>query len=163
MERADIDRIYQWENDERIWAVSGTTEPFSREQIVQFVERHLAGGDLLRMGEVRLVIERCDRQEAVGAVDLFEYDPINRRAGVGILISDPAERGKGYASDAIRTLCRYGREVIGLHQLWCNVGAGNLPRLRLFRGAGFVEVGTKREWVWTPEGYHDEILFQKLL
>ena len=29
-----------------VWAVSGTTEPFSHEQIRQFVERQLQGGDL---------------------------------------------------------------------------------------------------------------------
>ena len=50
-----------------------------------------------------------------------------------------------------------------MHQLWCNVGADNAASLGLFRKLGFREVGTKRDWLWTPDGYRDEILFQKIL
>ena len=50
-----------------------------------------------------------------------------------------------------------------MHQLWCNVGADNAASLGLFPQTGIPEVGTKRDWLWTPDGYRDEILFQKLL
>ena len=72
-------------------------------------------------------------------------------------------RGKGYASDAVETACRYAREVLNLHQLWCNVGSDNAPSRRLFAKAGFAEVGVKRDWLWRPGGYGDEILLQKIL
>ena len=63
----------------------------------------------------------------------------------------------------METACRYAREVLNLHQLWCNVGADNEASLRLFRSAGFAEVGVKRDWLWRPDGYGDEILLQKIL
>ena len=31
--------MYRWENDPEVWAVSGTTAPFSRHMLVQFVEQ----------------------------------------------------------------------------------------------------------------------------
>ena len=57
----------------------------------------------------------------------------------------------------------YCRSTLGLHQLWCNVGADNTASLRLFRSAGFAEVGIKREWQRTPDGYADELLMQRIL
>lgn len=99
----------------------------------------------------------------VGALDLYEFDPQHRRAGVGILVHDPAQRGKGYAADALAVACEYAREVLGLHQLWCSVGAENAASLSLFRHAGFSEIGIKRDWLWTADGFQDEVLMQKIL
>ena len=163
VEPADAELLYAWENDPAVWAVSGTTEPFSREQIERFIERQLEGGDLLRTGQLRLMIEVSERSRTIGTLDLFEYDPLHGRAGLGILIYDAEQRGRGYAADAVETLCRYAREGWRMHQLWCNVGADNAASLGLFRKLGFREVGTKRDWLWTPDGYRDEVLFQKLL
>ena len=177
VEPADIDPMYCWENDSAVWRVSGTTAPFSRHALERFVEEQRF--DIFQTRQQRLIIETHDRipdgrehrgdgsasneSRAVGAFDLFEFDPLNRRAGIGILIHPADARRKGYATDALATGCRYAREVLGLHQLWCNVGATNTASLALFRNAGFVEVGIKRDWLWTPDGYTDEILFQKIL
>ena len=144
LEPGDIDLMYAWENDTAVWSVSGTLAPFSRHTLERFIQEQQF--DIFQT-----------RQH------FFELDPINRRAGIGILIHDDALRGKGYASDAVETACRYAREVLNLHQLWCNVGSDNAPSRRLFAKAGFAEVGIKRDWLWRPGGYGDEILLQKIL
>ena len=143
VEPGDVDLMYEWENDCDIWPVSGTTEPFSRHQLERFIETLLSS-------------------KPVGAIDLFEYDPIHRRAGIGILIYEQSDRGRGYASDAVETLCRYAHDTLRAHQLWCNVGADNEASLRLFRSAGFTQIGVKRDWLWRPDGYHDEVMLQKI-
>lgn len=163
VEPADAGLLYTWENDPAVWAVSGTTEPFSREQIERFIERQLEGGDLLRTGQLRLMIDTLENSRTIGTLDLFEYDPLHGRAGLGILIYDRDDRGQGYAADAVETLCRYAREGLRMHQVWCNVGADNEASLGLFRKLGFREVGTKHDWLWTPGGYRDEVLLQKIL
>ncbi|MFR0772724.1 MAG: GNAT family N-acetyltransferase [Alistipes finegoldii] len=160
LEPGDIDLMYAWENDTAVWSVSGTLAPFSRHTLERFIQEQQF--DIFQTRQQRLVIETLGGIP-VGALDFFELDPINRRAGIGILIHDDALRGKGYASDAVETACRYAREVLNLHQLWCNVGADNEASLRLFRSAGFAEVGVKRDWLWRPDGYGDEILLQKIL
>ena len=160
LEPGDIDLMYAWENDTAVWSVSGTLTPFSRHTLERFIQEQQF--DIFQTRQQRLVIETLGGIP-VGALDFFELDPINRRAGIGILIHDDALRGKGYASDAVETACRYAREVLNLHQLWCNVGADNEASLRLFRSAGFTEIGVKRDWLWRPDGYGDEILLQKIL
>ena len=160
LEPGDIDLMYAWENDTAVWSVSGTLAPFSRHTLERFIQEQQF--DIFQTRQQRLVIETLGGIP-VGALDFFELDPINRRAGIGILIHDDALRGKGYASDAVETACRYAREVLNLHQLWCNVGSDNAPSRRLFAKAGLAEIGVKRDWLWRPDGYGDEILLQKIL
>ncbi len=160
LESGDAEAMYAWENDTAVWPVSGTLAPFSRHQIEQFIAEQ--SFDIFQTRQQRLIIETL-AGDSVGAVDLFEVDPLHRRAGIGILIYGAANRRCGYASDALATLCRYAREVLGLHQLWCNVGAENEASRRLFLRAGFTEIGRKRDWQWQFDGWHDELMMQRIL
>ena len=164
VEPRDIDPMFAWENDPAVWTVSGTTAPCSREQLRRFVERQRY--DLWQTRQQRLMIEPAGAErdaEPVGAVDLFDFDPQHLRAGVGILVYDAAVRRRGYASEALELLCGYAREVFGMHQLWCETVADNAAGLALFRRAGFVSCGVRRDWLRTPEGYRDVVTMQRLL
>ena len=165
LEPEDLDEMYRWENDTLLWRVSGTTAPFSRHTLMRLIDEQRF--DIYATRQQRLVVEATDnaddtRPQTAGAVDLFEFDPQNLRAGVGIVIA-PELRHRGYGLDALRTLERYCRETLHLHQLWCEVGADNTASLRLFAAAGYEECGCRRDWVLTPDGWRDAILFQKLL
>ncbi len=160
VEPEDIELMYRWENDCEVWEVSGTLTPFSHHTLQRFIEEQQF--DLWQTRQQRLVIETHEGV-AVGLVDLFALDPLHRRAGIGILIAEEEDRRRGYARDAIETLCRYGREMLGLHQLWCNVGSRNIASRALFFGCGFEEVGTMREWLWHPDGWEDQLMLQRIL
>ena len=41
--------------------------------------------------------------------------------------------------------------------------ADNETSIKLFKKAGFVEIGIKKDWLKTVKGWKDEILFQKML
>lgn len=159
LEAEDVDLLYVWKNDPAVWGVSGTLAPFSRHTLRRFLDEQRF--DLYAARQLRLVVETLDGR-AVGLVDLFEFEPVDLRAGIGILIHGAGDRGRGFASDALDVLCRYARQVLGLHQLWCSVAPDNAASLTLFRRAGFVECGRKREWRRTPDGWADELLLQKI-
>lgn len=162
LEPQDIDVMYGWENDTDLWRVSGTMAPFSRHSLMRFIEEQQY--DIYASRQQRFVIEADVDGEAraVGAIDLFDFDPQNLRAGVGIVIS--AEyRQTGYAKDALCTLATYVKDVLHMHQLWCSIGADNDASIRLFQSIGFVECGCRREWIITADGAIDEILMQKIL
>lgn len=160
LEPEDLDRMYGWENDTEVWRVSGTVAPFSRHTLSRLIDEQRF--DIYATRQLRLVIEATKDDTAVGAVDLFEFDPQNLRAGVGIIVAPPYRR-RGLAADALRTLERYAVEVLRLHQLWCSVGADNKASLALFAKAGYTECGRRREWILTPDGAIDEVLMQKIL
>ncbi|MBQ3246726.1 MAG: GNAT family N-acetyltransferase [Alistipes sp.] len=160
VEPKDVDAMYVWENDVAMWRVSSSTAPCSRQALAELVESMRY--DIYAARQLRLIIEKRDG-EAVGAVDLYDFDPQNLNVGVGILVYPEQQRGRGYASEALRMVEQYAREVLHLHQLWCCVGARNEASIALFGGAGFEQVGIKREWRRTESGYEDEIMFQKII
>ena len=158
LEPEDLELMYGWENDMQIWRVSGTVAPFSRHVLSRLIEEQQF--DIYATRQMRLVIEHDG--QAVGAVDLFEFDPHNRRAGVGIIV-DSQHRAQGLGYDALKALEQYARQILHLHQLWCSVTVDNEASLKLFRKAGYVECGLRREWILTSDGALDEILMQKIL
>ena len=159
LEPEDLDAMYGWENDTDSWRVSGTVAPFSRHVLSRLIDEQQF--DIYATRQMRLVIESLDGT-AVGAVDMFEFDPQNLRAGVGIIVAPPY-RKQGFALDALQTLERYVRDVLRMHQLWCSVGADNEASLALFRKAGYAECGRRKEWILTSTGAIDEVLMQKIL
>lgn len=158
LEPEDADRIFEWENNPEFWEVSNTLVPFSKHIIRNYIE---TAPDIFQAKQIRLMIDlKLQENKTIGTIDLFDFDAYHHRAGVGILISEKENRGKGYALDALKTISTYCFSKLQLHQLYCNILADNIASIALFKKAGFVSAGLKKDWVWTPEGYKDEYLFQ---
>lgn len=158
LEPEDVDILYKWENDTNVWKASNTVTPFSRYILSQFIENQKC--DIFETRQLRLMIEEKREGRPVGCIDLFEIDPYNLRAGIGILIYDKKDKGQGYASSALQILIRYCFMVLNLNQLYCNVMFDNTDSLNLFRSKGFLTIGIKREWIKTTSGWTDEYLLQ---
>jgi diamine N-acetyltransferase len=162
LEPEDIDLLYKWENNKQIWQVSDTVTPFSRFILQKYLDNsHL---DIYETKQLRLMIDIPEgkSRRTVGSVDIFDFNPVHLRAGVGILIGDEKDRDKGIATMALRELVHYAFSVLNLHQLYCNIQAHNSQSLRLFQKEGFTIIGTKREWLKTAGGYTDEIMLQRI-
>jgi diamine N-acetyltransferase len=158
VEPADADLIMRFENDPAVWRVSNTITPFSRYIIEQYILN--SDQDIFTAKQLRLMIDCIEGEiRTIGAVDLFDFDPQHRRAGVGILILEP-ERGKGFASEALEILKRYAFDTLHLHQLFCHVTPDNLPSLALFGKHGFVISGTRKEWLFANGQWADEHILQ---
>lgn len=158
LEPEDIDILYKWENDTRIWKISNTIAPFSKYILRKFIEDQKY--DIYETKQLRMIIESLSDQQAVGAIDLFDIDPTNRRAGIGILVYEDRDQGQGYASAALTEMIKYAFQILGLNQLYCNVLSNNLRSLNLFKSKGFTVVGLKMEWVRATDGWLDEYMLQ---
>lgn len=161
LEPGDVDLLYEWENDGELWHLSNTVAPFSKFTLEQYVLS--AGQDIYSSRQLRLMIDRLSGKErkTVGSIDLFDFDPSNRRAGLGIMIVKE-ERKQGFASEALEILMEYCFEVLHLHQLYCNISEGNDASMALFKKAGFAVVGVKKDWLHIRDSWIDEILLQKV-
>lgn len=159
-EPSDIDTIYQWENDTRIWPMGSTLAPYSRFAIEQYVMT--VSDDIFATKQLRLMIDwhsAPDNIKTIGSIDLYDFDPHHLRAGIGILI-DEKYRNHGFAAEALELMKEYCFQTLNLHQLYCNIEAGNDISIRLFETAGFVKCGIKTEWLKRNAGWNDEIMFQ---
>ncbi|NCA75603.1 MAG: N-acetyltransferase [Alphaproteobacteria bacterium] len=159
-EPADIEILYTWENDPSVWDYSNTLIPFSRFQIEEYI---LASGqDIFSTRQLRLMIDfpnEVGMPAPIGTLDIFEFDPVNQRAGVGILICEP-HRKQGCAFDALSVLIRYAFTKLPLHQLFCNIAEDNEASIRLFEKAGFKKCGMRKDWIRREQGWAIEIQFQ---
>ncbi len=160
LEPEDIEILYKWENDTDIWKVSNTVAPFSKYVLGRFIEEQ--SRDIYETRQLRLIVEANSTGAPVGAIDLFDIDPYNARAGVGILIYRTKDQQKGYASEALSLLVRYCFQVLHFNQLYCNIPSNNLRSLALFKSKGFSIIGLKREWTKTTAGWQDEYMLQIL-
>lgn len=158
VEPEDLDIIYEWENNSAVWRLSNTLVPFSRFVIKQYLENsHLS---IYETSQLRLMIVSKQKYEAIGTVDLFDFDAFNQRAGVGILINEPKNRRKGFAETALNLLIEYSFVHLSLHQLYCNISEGNEASLNLFRKVGFEICGKRKEWLKTDNSHLDEYNLQ---
>lgn len=155
-EPEDAELIYRWENDRGIWRVSGTHVPFSRFQIDQFL---LSNNDLFSQKQLRLMIDLNDTSESIGCIDIFDYDGINQRAGLGILI-DKEHRQHGYAKTALAFCIKYLFHNLMLHQVYCSIDELNTESQQLFESQGFSLCGQRKDWLKTAEGYLDVFEYQ---
>ena len=106
LEPADIDFLFEWENNEKLWHLSNTIAPFSRFVLEQYILN--SHRDIYTNKQLRLMIDikNEDANNPIGSIDLFDFDPINKRAGIGVLITEE-NRNKGYASEALEMLIEY--------------------------------------------------------
>lgn len=161
-EPEDIDILYNLENDPGNWHLSNTKTPYSRFVLEQYIMN--SHQDIFTAKQLRLMIRKKDEIEkgvAVGAIDLFDFDPANRRAGIGIVILK-SEQKKGYAAEALKLLLDYCFHILDLHQVYCNITADNMASIRLFQKAGFKITGTKKEWIYHNQRWLDEHLLQMI-
>ncbi|OYU81957.1 MAG: GNAT family N-acetyltransferase [Flavobacterium sp. BFFFF1] len=158
LEPEDLDFVYAVENDERIWHVSNTNTPYSRFLIKQYLSN--AHQDIFEAKQLRLAICFRDQKKPIGLIDLFEYDPRNHRAGVGILIHEREHRNKGVGAEALALLVSYAFSHLNLHQLYANIDPENEASIRLFTNFGFLRIGVKAQWNLIGGTYRDEALYQ---
>lgn len=152
----DAERIYRWENDRDHWRVSGTHTPYSRFQIEQFL---LGDNDLQAQKQLRLMIDLTGSGATVGCIDIFDYDAINQRAGLGILI-DKAFRQQGYAKAALTLCIEYLFKDVMLHQVHCCIDETNIESQQLFIAQGFELCGKRKDWIKTEDRYLDVFEYQ---
>lgn len=158
LEPEDLEFIYAIENNESVWEVSNTQTPYSRFLIRQYLEN--AHQDIYEAKQLRLAICLSNTFEAIGLIDLFDFDPKNNRAGVGIVISNESNRNSGIGSEALQLVINYAFNQLQLHQLYANIGSDNEISKQLFTKFGFQKIGTKKDWIKVDNIFKDEILFQ---
>lgn len=158
LEPEDLDFIYEIENDESIWNISNTNTPYSKFLIRQYLEN--AHQDIYEAKQLRLAICKNETSEAIGLIDLFDFDPNNNRAGIGIIIKENQDRKSGFGTESLALLINFSFTKLNLHQLFANINPQNSASITLFTKFGFQNIGTKKQWNLVNGNYQDESLYQ---
>ena len=159
LELTDLDFLFALENDQRLWSVSNTLVPFSKFTLQEYITH--AKEDIFTAKQQRFVISDL-QNTALGLIDLYDFDPLHHRAGVGLVIAE-SHREKGLGKKALALIEELAFQRLQLHQLYAGVGEDNTVSLALFKAAGYVECGLKKDWNYDNNGYHNEVVFQKIV
>ncbi len=157
LEPEDLEFLFQIENDSSLWEYSATQTPYSKFVLKQYLENSLR--DVYEAKQLRLVVTTL-QNKTVGLIDLFDFDPKNKRVGLGILIAATENRQKGYAKEALDLLTKYAFNHLDVHQVYANIGQGNTKSIALFEKAGFKQIGLKKDWNFYNGKFQDEFLYQ---
>ncbi len=158
MEPEDLELLYEWENNESYWLISNTIAPFSKFTLKRYLKN--SHKNIYETGQLRFMIDHIEDKLTIGSIDIFDFDPYHKRAGLGILIADEKYRRKGYGAMSLKCLTDYCFRTLHLHQLYCNILSNNSESMDMFQKQGFVQCGIKKEWIKVPDGYINEHMFQ---
>lgn len=157
LEPEDLETLYSWENDTDVWTVSNAVEPYSRYILKEYIA--YSNKTIYEKKQLRLMIELNDSKKVAGAIDIFDFDPHNKRAGIGILI-DGQYRQKGYAGMALDLVKEYCFKFLHLNQLYAHITSDNGASRALFSSHDFKQSGVLRSWLRDEYGFVDIEVFQ---
>jgi diamine N-acetyltransferase len=157
MEPEDLDILYRWENDTRLWRYGNSLTPYSRFALKTYLSD--ARLDIFHTRQLRLMIVLKTENAAVGTIDLYDFDPMNSRAGAGILV-DERYRRRGVATEALNLIRAYAFHFLRLKQIYAFVPERNMPSMTLFRNCGYEVSGKLTAWVRNETDFEDVYLMQ---
>lgn len=134
--RADAEELYHWRMDDRSRTMFRSTERVPFAGHLAFIDRYFQEDNTDRW----FVIEEDGRK--VGTITLYGFSADGAEAEWGRLVVDPEQRGRGYASRALRLLIAHAR-ALGVRRLRCEVLEGNAVAESLYRHAGFAAAGVQ--------------------
>lgn len=156
LELEDLDFIFEVENNEEFWQISGTQTPFSKYLLKQYLAN--AQQDIYEAKQLRMLIEDTSKN-SIGLIDLFDFDPKNKRAGLGILILKQFQNN-GYGKQAISLFIDYAFQTLDLHQIFVNITIDNRKSIALFESLNFSKIGIQKDWIKVGKLYKDVAYYQ---
>ncbi|WP_213453628.1 GNAT family N-acetyltransferase [Rhizomonospora bruguierae] len=116
-------------------------QPYGPPEAELFVRRHAPARWAAGNGAVFALADEANR--FVGSMELVIRADDAAAAAVGFMTA-PGARGRGYAPAALRALCHWGFDALGLERIEWRAYPGNEPSRRVAEKAGFTMEGTIR-------------------
>lgn len=151
LERQDLPVVAVWRNDPEVRQYFFTPYLIPVSGQDKWYDSYLSRSDSL----IYLIYAQ-NTGERLGMIGLDHIDHRNQSAEYGrALIANPANRGKGYAADATRTLLDYGFLELNLNRIFLRVFADNAPAIRLYEHSGFQREGLERQALFIGGRFRD--------
>lgn len=103
------------------------------------------------------VIENKETKELLGTCGYEDMNWIAKSGIVGIGIHNPANHNKGYGTDAMICLLKFGFNILNLNRIELWVMEYNDRAIHVYEKLGFKKVGKKRQAHFVQGSYHDII------
>jgi RimJ/RimL family protein N-acetyltransferase len=141
VERSDAARFYAWINDREVTEHLGVRYPMSYASEEEWAERASAANSDTTS---QFAIEIAETGEHIGNCGMHDVSPLDRSTEVGILIGAKEHWGRGYGSDAMRTLVTFGFRDMNLRRVMLLVDEDHPGAIKAYERVGFKHEGRER-------------------
>ena len=100
---------------------------------------------------------RTDSKEMVGCLELLDVSKTHRNAKIGIFFFKK-HWGKGFGTEAVERLIRFGFEELKLNRIEYGFLAHNKRSEGIFKRLGFKREGLQREFLFKRGKFQDHVL-----
>jgi len=155
IEPSDVHALWEWTQDEETMRLRNyPAPPMSLAEAEREYEESLSEGS---SHHLHLAIA-ADSGELIGEIALNHIDQRSGTADFTIAIGNKAYWGRGYGTDAIRSLMRYAFQQLNLHRVTLHVHAFNERAIRAYERCGFKREGRLRQAQYMDGGYSDVLV-----
>jgi RimJ/RimL family protein N-acetyltransferase len=155
---ADAERWAEWFNDLEVTIPLGDEAytPTSLETEQAAISN--IGEDNYQM----FSIVELETDQTIGRGLLFDIDPVNRNAMLGIVIGEKNRWDQGFGQESVSLLLDYGFNLLNLHSVGLGVLSFNERAIRCYEKVGFKLTGRRREFRLISGERYDLILMDIL-
>ena len=160
LEPEDVGYLYRTENDPNFALFGDQHAPYSRFLLTNYIEQ--AHQSIYEAKQLRLVIHHKVANQAIGLIDLFDFDPLNKRSSLGIVITEESFRRQGLGREAVRLILAYAFDILDCRQVYTLIAPDNTSSIALFSSLEFEQSSLLKSW-WRRENglFQDMLIFQK--
>ena len=155
LELEDLKQLRDWRNSLHIRQYTREYRLLNMENQIQWFKSLTNDKSNIMFG----ITTKKPQEALIGVCGLTHIDWKNRNAEISIYLGEKKWQRKGYASDALQALIRYGFFELGLHRLYAIIFQYNKESIKFFEKNGFEFEGLHKEARYWNGKYHDELIY----
>ncbi|MFX0036314.1 MAG: GNAT family N-acetyltransferase [Candidatus Hermodarchaeota archaeon] len=156
IKREYIESFLKWFNDPEITQYLIMYRPLTRMEEEDWIENLKNREDTIAFSII--ISDEDILEKLIGGCDLHNINWKNRVAELGIVIGEKEFQNEGLGTEAIELLLEYGFNTVNLNRIEIVVYDYNARAIKSYTKVGFIEEGTKRQFMWHNGSYHDAII-----
>ncbi len=152
LENDDKKKIFEWMKSPELRHDIGTVFPVSEYEHDIWFEKRSRDTQ-----ERTFAIALNETGEMIGIIGSKNTNLYSRCTEGFIYIGEERMRGKGYGSDALKTLVKFYFDQLNFHKFCLRVSSFNTRAISAYKKIGFAEEGVLRDQVYRDGRYYDTI------
>lgn len=128
----------------------------------KYLEMHRGGMETYQLSFCFFLLIEKESQLSIGECGFHTWNKKHHRAELFYLLKSDTYKQKGYMTEALAIVLKYGFENMLLHRLKALIADDNIPSIKLVNRYGFIKEGTMREDYFTNGKYEDSDCYSLL-
>ncbi len=152
----DAVKYTEWLNNHEISKyLGGTSRIYTLEGEKKWIE------ETNQNGYVFAIVSK-DNDKLIGNCGFVSLDKLMGKAEIGIFIGDNDYLGKGYGTEILKALVKYGFDHLFLNNIMLKVFSFNERAIKSYQKVGFKEFGRRHKCYNIENTWYDEIYMEIL-